>query len=225
MDFNQIRSAPIEPLLQSRGFRSQYNRWACHAHDDRRPSCTIRGNRLKCWVCAKSWANLDLVVELDGIDLRSAALHLAAFYGLPLEDRPLTPAERIVYAQRARRAEAIAQRLADFADGLRLVVDRRLKIEAAVLECIFQSLEDTASLEIPEIAERLSTLDRWHRWAWLLQRAKPRDIAATWQQMHADPAAADAVERLGREDREHSETITHAIVELLATTQVAGVAV
>jgi hypothetical protein len=206
MDLDQIRTAPIESLLMARGFRRDRQRWACHAHKDKRPSCTVRDNRLHCWTCNKWWSNLDLVMELDGVDLRTAARHLAQLHGIPFDDRPLTQAERRAYANAAAQAEGIAQRLADFAGGLRLAVARPLSRLAPVL------------LEVGvDPAEALAHL---HRGAHLVERATPQDVAATWRHMQlTHPGAGDLVEKLGRRDREHAEAITHAIVNLLAVTQ------
>lgn len=205
MDLDQIRNAPIERLLEARGFRRERHRWNCHAHDDTRPSCTIRGNRLHCWTCNRWWSNLDLVMELDGVDLRNAAHQVAQFHGIPFDDRPLTAAERRAYAQAAAQAEGIAQRLADFAGGLRIAVARPLSSLAPVL----------LKLGI-DPAEALARL---HRGSHLVQQATAQDVAVTWRDMHlTDPRGADLVEQLGRRDREHAEAITHAIVNLLGST-------
>jgi len=195
MTIHRIREAPIEELLKARGFRQQGKAWDCHSHDDKRPSCTIWKNRLKCWVCNREWSNLDLVMELDACTLPEALRKLAAFYGIP--QARMLPKERENYAKATATAPALAVRLADFAHGLTLVIERRIRIAGW--------LQDRG------VDAKVFT--EWHRQAYILRKASAADIAAVWRAM---PERRDSVERLGQSDREHTQAVTSMIVDLLA---------
>lgn len=191
----RIREAPIERLLAAYNFRRERNRWACHAHNDDHPSCTIRHNRLRCWVCDRTWSNIDLVMELAGITLSEAMTALGTLYGIPTTQLP--PEERERYLLATEGAPALAQRFADFARGLEIISGKRL--EAAHLVGVD-----------PE------QLVSWHEQAYALRTAKAHDLARLWDVMvdHRDP-----IEKLGRIDREHAQDITELLVGMLSLVQ------
>jgi CHC2-type zinc finger protein len=194
-----IHMAPIEVFLQARGFRRERNRWACRFHEDRHPSCTVRSNRLRCWVCNCWWSAIDLVMKMDGLDLKVAVRQLADFYGVEAKDRPWTPAERRRYARAKAEAAALATRLADFARGLEMTVGRTVTM-----------LSDWLMNQDIDPSEGLAHL---HRQLHRLRTVHPQDLASVWRAM---PAQAVMLERLGRKDREHAEAITKAVVKVLA---------
>lgn len=198
----RIRALAIEILLEAYGFRRNRNRWACIFHDDRRPSCTVRNNRLHCWVCNRWWSSIDLVMELDGLDLKGAVRLLADFYGIPIQDRPLSREERCRHAQVTAATEALAVRLADFAHGLNLVLERHLGQLSAVL--------------LAREMNPAKTLAHYHRQLHLLRAAQPKDIAELWRTM---PAESTMLERVGREDRQQAEAITAAVVDVIGAAQ------
>jgi hypothetical protein len=109
----RVREAPIELVLNARGFRFQRNRWLCHAHDDRRPSATVHNNRLHCWVCDRWWSNIDLIQELDGASLSGAVRSLAELYGIAIDADP-----ELTTAERKNRAEERRRELIDRQDAL-----------------------------------------------------------------------------------------------------------
>ena len=129
-------------------------------------------------------------------DKRDALSFLEAYCGLDPR-RPLTQRERCS----REVAPALAQRLADFARGVEIVTKQQLAVVGAL-----------QSLNI-EVTGKLAD---WHRYDYLLKTATPEDLAELWEHM---PEAQASIERLGREDREHAEAVTAALVETLARTQ------
>jgi hypothetical protein len=124
----RVREAPIEPLLDARGFRRERHRLACHAHPDQDPSATVHNNRLHCWVCERWWSNIDLVQELDGVNLATAVKSLADFYGIQVEEQQeFTPAERTARAnERARNKLADAREARSWSLALIALADESL---------------------------------------------------------------------------------------------------
>lgn len=129
-------------------------------------------------------------------DKRDALSFLEAHCGLDPR-RPLTQRERCT----REVAPALAQRLADFARGLEIVTEQQLAVAGAL-----------QSLNI-EVTGKLAD---WHRYDNLLKTAPPEDLAELWEHiLEAQPT----IERLGREDREHAEAVTGALVEILERAQ------
>jgi hypothetical protein len=193
-ELDGIRAAPIADFLKDRGFRREKNRYACHAHDDKRPSCTIRNNRLRCWVCDRWWSSIDLAMELDGTDFRGAVHTVAKFYGIPLENRAFTPEERRRYAQQRVQIAELSVRLANFHRGLVLAIEE--KVEQ------FGKSDETS---------------HFHRLRFVIRTADPERIAEWWCDLCTkNPAAAKAVEVLGREDRLDVKRITWQIAGIWA---------
>ncbi len=135
---------------------------------------------------------LDLVQLVLGCDRAAVLRWLEQNCGLDSRG-PLTATERVARAQ----APALAQRLADFAGGLRVAVHRQL---------------DLAQL----LGFDPGLVRNWHEQAHLLSIATPTQIAELWRMT---PEQREAVERIGREDREHAEAIAHAVIDLLAVSQ------
>jgi len=118
-----------------------------------------------------------------------------------LDDLKLTPGQRRNRAELDQKANLLAQRLCDFQRGLCLAVRRLPALNEALI---------IMGLNGPEI------LADDHRAAFILQQAKPDDIAKLWRN---SPEERDAVEAIGRADREHAEQITKALVYALSTLQ------
>ena len=100
----------------------------------------------------------------------------------------------------AKQAPLLAARLANFHRGLEMVADRQVSPNDALLDLGLG----------PEV------LARGHRQRAILKAASPAVIADVWRTM---PDRREQVERIGREDRENTESITRAIVDLLAASQ------
>lgn len=143
---------------------------------------------------------LDLVMTARGCTRKEAFLWLETHCGLDVL-RPLTRAERRRYARAEQKADTLARRLSDFHRGLVLVTEEQLTVLSDAL----------ADIDPPELLAEL------HRHTYILTIAAAGDIANTWRSMRAENnAAVDAMERVGRGDREHAEIVTWAIVDLLA---------
>ena len=140
---------------------------------------------------------LALVETALGCDRRDALAFLETHCGLD-PHRPLTPQERRAQAA----APALAKRLSDFARGLEILSERPLATLSSFLE--ENAIDPTEALAA------------FHRCANSVKRATSKDLAEAWGAM---PAKRDAVERVGRADREHAETITLALVDLLVRAQ------
>ena len=67
---------------------------------------------------------LDLVQHVRGCDRGTAIQWLAEFTGLPLDDRPMAPAERREYARRRAAAEREAAELLDWQEQILLALRR-----------------------------------------------------------------------------------------------------
>lgn len=66
------RSYPFGKLLAFKGRMTR-----CPFHDDRHPSMALYGNRVRCFVCNRSWDTIEFLMERDGLSFRSAVRHLA----------------------------------------------------------------------------------------------------------------------------------------------------
>jgi hypothetical protein len=133
---------------------------------------------------------LDLVQVVRGCSRASALRWLSVHSDLASDS--LVPRKELARAG----AAVFAQRLSDFARGLSLVTSRRL------------TLAGWLRLD-PE------TLAHWHQQAYLLNVATPKEIFQLWS---ACPQERDLVERVGKKDRLHAETITTVVVEMLSAT-------
>jgi len=69
------RSYPIEELLGVERRNGKGN-ILCPFHDDKRPSASIRNNRLHCFACNKTWGPIDVVMEKEGLEFVEAVKRL-----------------------------------------------------------------------------------------------------------------------------------------------------
>jgi DNA primase len=178
----------------------------CPFHKEKTPSftVTVARRRFKCFGCAAGGDVFSFVQRIEGIDFCEAKEFLASRAGIPLDNRRMTSAERRNYARAATGADALAQRLADFANGLSIVTERHLTM-----------LSDAFLLVGIDPAETLATM---HRQADLLRRASAHSIGNLWCAM---PAEAAMLEKVGHENRRDAEAITMAVVDMLTTVQCA----
>ncbi|MBE3137623.1 MAG: hypothetical protein IMZ43_09590 [Thermoplasmata archaeon] len=71
----QARNYPIEELL---GETNRSHRYKCFFHEDEHPSASVKNNKLRCWVCSKSWNPIDLLMQRDGLSFMDAVKRLSA---------------------------------------------------------------------------------------------------------------------------------------------------
>ncbi len=148
---------------------------------------------------------LSLIQHAHGCDRGRALRWLANFVGVPLGDRPMIAAQRRSYARAAAGADALAQRLADFANGLRIVTEQDLKVLSDFLQML-----DVDPTEM---------LNAMHQQMYILSIASPEEIVAIWCTIRRENPAAVAIEKIGHKDREDAATITEAIVHMLANSR------
>jgi hypothetical protein len=185
----------------------------CPFHQEKTASFNVNRTRqfYKCFGCGAGGDVFKFVMEIEGVSFVRAKALLAARAGVQLDSQRGTPAERRRYARAAAGGDAMALRLADFANGLMLVTEQQLSDLSSVL-----------SDAVLDPGEALSNL---HREVHLLHIATPHDIAARWRAMRLENLeAVSAIEKVGREHREDAARITDVIVELLATSERTGAA-
>ena len=153
---------------------------------------------------ARGGGVLALVETALGCDRQAALGWLEANCGL--DDLKLTPAERRNRAELNQKANLLAQRLSDFHRGLCLAVHRLSALNEALI---------IMGVNGPEV------LADDHRAAFILQQAGSDDIVKVWRN---SPGERDAIEAIGRADREHAEQITKALVYAFSTLQETAVA-
>jgi hypothetical protein len=146
---------------------------------------------------ARGGGALSLAELVLGCSRREALAFLEANCGLDPR-KPLTPEERRAQAA----APVLAQRLADFAHGLKIFSERPLAILGPFLE--------------EHAIDPAEALASFHRYAYIVRQSTPKDISELWRAM---PEARDAVERIGRCDREHADAVAWALVDILAQDQ------
>lgn len=97
----------------------------------------------------------------------------------------------------------ISQRLQDFAHGLELSTAR-------VLLALSPWLDEHG-------VDSSEALQAFHRRAWVLKFCTAADVVHVYRRMQAEnPRAADRIQKLGREDRQHAENLTHECVVMIA---------
>lgn len=69
----RARSYPMEELLGVESGR----RILCPFHDDHHPSASIKNNKLRCFVCNKTWNPIDYVMEKNGLSFPDAVRRLS----------------------------------------------------------------------------------------------------------------------------------------------------
>ena len=80
-----LRAARAENHAEFAGFRRGRGGWHCGQHDDARASCSIRGGRIRCWVCGTGWNVIDLHMIATGEKFLHALRTLAAEYGIAID--------------------------------------------------------------------------------------------------------------------------------------------
>ena len=164
----------------------------CPAHEDRNPSLSLRDADGRVLVRCHAGCTQEAVIGA----LRAAGLWPER------EWRPLL--RRRECARAAAKADTLAVRLADFATGLELVTARQAALSSWLLELGIES----------------RSLEDQHRYLHEWRSAAARDIAECWRATRSEhPAAVARMESIGRSDRQHAETITWAIVHMLAAEQ------
>ena len=100
--------ADIEEIAELCRFRrGRYKSWQCGFHDDRTPSASIRGRRIRCFgECSRSWDVFELIEQAHGVDFRGVLSYPADHYGVTI-NRPLTRVERTEYARRRDAARLL----------------------------------------------------------------------------------------------------------------------
>jgi len=147
---------------------------------------------------------LDLVQHVLGCDRGSAVRWLANFTGLPLDNHTFTPSERREYAQRRAQAQQLAREVSDFERGLELCLERRQEKASALIPWLL-------SLGLDELGEIFAGAGRGLA---LLRNADADSLVALYRKL---PEAVRSPPReVGRLDREDAESVTRAIVIMLA---------
>jgi hypothetical protein len=180
----------------------------CPFHQEKTPSFNVNQPRqfYKCFGCGAGGDVFKFVMKIEGLSFIRAKELLAVRAGVTLGAPCWTPAEGRRYAQATAGADALALRLADFANGLCIVTERQLT-----------ALTDALLMVKVHPVQVLRTL---HRQMYLLKVAAPGDIARTWRAMRSEnPAAVVSMERIGREHREGAESLARAVVDLLVQSQ------
>lgn len=142
----------------------------CPFHQEKTPSFNVNQTRqfYKCFGCGAGGDAIEFTMRVEGLGFSQAVDLLGERSGV-LAGRSWSVADRRAYAQLNAQADVLAQRLEDFADGLRIAAVRPLAVLGPVL---FKFGVDPA--------EALAHLNRG---AHLLHVAEPRDIADTWRFM------------------------------------------
>jgi hypothetical protein len=104
-----IARADLGEIAELHGFRrGRWKMWHCAFHgEDRNASASLRGRRLHCFTCNRSWDIFALVAEAQGVGFQEALRWLADYYHVPL-NHEVTDRERFEYARRRARAQAEA---------------------------------------------------------------------------------------------------------------------
>ncbi len=72
----QIEAARAFPIMDLLADRMKNKKVLCPFHDDHNPSASIKNNKLRCWVCSKSWNPIDYLMEKDGLSFIEAVRYL-----------------------------------------------------------------------------------------------------------------------------------------------------
>lgn len=147
---------------------------------------------------------LDLIQRVLGCNRGSALRWLAEFTGLPLDERTFTTRERREYAQRCTRAQQLAREVSDFERGLELCLERQQENAGAVIPWLL-------SLGLDELGEIFAgSADGLA----ILRKSDVDSLVALYRKL------PETVRRpfrdAGRLDREDVESVTRAIVTMLA---------
>ncbi len=93
---DRIREIPIADVLHMLGARRRGRSWYCLFHDDRRPSASVKYNRLRCFACSPdhSWSTIDVVMKSLDMTFAAATRWLANRFGISIPDGRSTASER-----------------------------------------------------------------------------------------------------------------------------------
>ena len=207
---DRIREQPLEPLLETLGWKRRGRVWHCAFHEDKTPSASVKKNRVRCFACGESWSAVDVVIKATNQDFIGALKWLCDFHGVPFPDRRLTPAERKEQAELGRRAKCLAIEIEDWFSVVRIAAQQQAwqlsSVAAWAWAHEYDNLADTLDTE----ARRLRRL----------LNLEPVDIARGYAAARLHNRSACAwVTAAGRRDREHAESITRAVLDLITGTQ------
>lgn len=207
---DRIKEQPLEPLLETLAWKRRGRSWCCGFHDDKTPSASVKKGRVRCFACGESWSAVDVVMKAMSRDFISAVRWLADFHSIPFPDRQLTPAERKQQSELGRRAKCLVIEIEDWFSVVRIAADRQARRLARLAGWFWANEHD----------ELASILDAEARWLRRLRDLEQRDIVSGYSaaRLH-NPSACAWVTAAGRLDREHAESVTRRVLDLLAATQ------
>jgi CHC2 zinc finger len=186
-DRDRVRAhaeADFLSLYEEHGGRRRGKQLYCLFHQDKSPSASIYRGRFRCFGCNTSLDVFDFVAKVQGTDFRGALSYLANRYGVPLNSRVLTDAEKRQYTK-----------------------DRRIREEAPHFAAAAGLMAEWALAELPD-----NSLERAGHAALLgALRVSPEQEYRAW--LKRDPKWAAALVRAGRErDRRWQVTLAQWIV-------------
>jgi hypothetical protein len=120
-DRDEIKSraeADFLNLYGEHGGRRRGKALLCLFHQDHSPSASIHKGRFHCFTCNLSLDVFAFVARAQRTDFKGALVYLADRYGLPLNNRSLTDAERREYTRRHAAAEKEAAELVVWRDDM-----------------------------------------------------------------------------------------------------------
>jgi hypothetical protein len=167
---------------------------------------------VKCFACGGSWSAIDLTILAHGCHYVEALRLLATETGIPWHNLTRGEHERIGIA--SRRARDIAVDVADWSHGLRLWAEQR---KARLVDLAHEWWISGADEMGDTVAGMITTIPRA---ALDPESADPRLLVAAYLRATREcPKSAAEILRSGREDRAQAESITSAIIQMLARTQ------
>jgi hypothetical protein len=170
------------------------------------PTAISLNDEKNCWhdfVSGEGGGVLDLVCRVFECNRTSALQWVANLSGRPLDNRPLTPAERRTYNRRRTQAEQLARDVADWEHGLELFfVDLQKKVTALISWLEEVGIDPGGVLASPS------------RGLAILSKADADSLVYVYCEL---PETERGIFReAGRRDREHAEAIAWVIVSVLS---------
>jgi hypothetical protein len=111
-------------LYLDHGGRRRGKALLCPFHEDHWPSASIHRGRFHCFTCNLSLDVFAFVARAQRTDFKGALSYLADRYGVPLNTRVLTDAERREYGRRRAAAEREAAELVEWREDMLLALRR-----------------------------------------------------------------------------------------------------
>ncbi len=209
---NRVNIAELAVRAGFRVMRGKSDRFHCIHSEDRNPSARLYRGRVKCDSCGGNWSPVDLEMLASGAGYIEALKALAVDTGVPWPT--LSGAERERLAIANGRARDIAVDAADWARGLKLFAREYKDGLSEAMRWAWgsgaDSFGDTLGLMIAAIPAAALNPDS----------ADPKLIVNSYLRATREyPRSAASILRQGREDREHAELITKAIIYSLAASQ------